>query len=271
MDKSQYIATLPENNLTLVLGGSGGIGSEVVRALAANGAEMVVIGYGRNRAEAETLQAEVEALGVKAFTAQIDRSSREAMDQVLEAIVTEAGREITGVVDCIGISPNIPFHKLTLEDFRKVFQVNVDGCFVSTQSIAERLKAKGMRNATIVIITSTNGDNSFSAQSLAYDMSKRSLDGLVMSLAEEYGTDDIRFIGAALGWIADKDSEGMNSSLPPGMWEREIGYVYMARPASPIEAARFIYGMLTSSHSYVTGEIVKMDGGYPRRNPVSVR
>lgn len=270
MDKSQYIPMLPENSLTLVLGGSGGIGSEVVRALAANGGD-VVIGYGRNKAEAEVLRAEAEELGVKALIAQIDRTSREAMDTTLESIVAEAGREITGVVDCIGISPNIPFHKLTLEDFRKVFQVNVDGCFVSTQSIAERLKSKGVKNATFVIITSTNGDNSFSAQSLAYDMSKRALDGLVMSLAEEYGTDDIRFIGAALGWIADKDPEGMNSSLPPGMWEREIGFVYMARPASPIEAARFIYTLMTSAYSYVTGEIIKMDGGYPRRNPVSSR
>ncbi len=267
MDKSQYIPKLPGNNLTLVLGGSGGIGSEVVRALAANGAEIIVIGYGRNKAEAEALQTEVEELGVKALIAQIDRTSREVMDVTLESIVAEAGREITGVVDCIGISPNIPFHQLTLEDFRKVFQVNVDGCFVSTQSIAERLKSKGMKNATIVIITSTNGDNSFSAQSLAYDMSKRALDGLVMSLAEEYGTDDIRFIGAALGWI----DTGMNDSLPSGMWEREISYVYMARPASPVEAARFIYTLMTSAYSYVTGEIVKMDGGYPRRNPVSTR
>ncbi len=268
MDKSQYLIKMRPENHILVLGASGGIGSQTVRALAANGAEIITIGYGGNQAAAEALKAEVEAWGVKAFTAKIDRSNFVSMEEAIELIVKQAGREITGVVDAIGISPNVPFKDLTLEDFDQVHQVNVRGCIASTKVIAERMKSKGTKNATIAIITSTNGDNSFSAQSLAYDMSKRSLDGLVMSLAEEYGADDIRFIGAALGWIADSSEAGMNSTLPSGMWEREIDFVYMGRAASPIEAARFICALLMNSHSYVTGAVYKMDGGYPRRNPV---
>lgn len=267
MDKSQYLIKMQPNNHVLVLGGSGGIGSETVRALAANGAEIITIGYGGNQAAAETLKAELETWGVKAFTAKIDRSSFASMEEAAELIVKQAGREITDVIDAIGISPNIPFKDLQLEDFDKVTNVNVRGCVASTKVLAERMKAKGIRGL-FVIITSTNGDNSFSAQSLAYDMSKRSLDGLVMSLAEEYGADDIRFIGAALGWIADSSEAGMNSTLPSGMWEREIDFVYMGRAASPIEAARFICTLMMNSHSYVTGAVYKMDGGYPRRNPV---
>lgn len=263
MDKSQYLIKMQPNNHILVLGGSGGIGSEVVRALAANGAEIITIGYGGNQAAAEALKAEVEVGGVKAFTAKIDRSSFASMEAAAESIVAQAGREITGVVDAIGISPNIPFKDLMLEDVDQVYRVNVRGCIASTKILAERMKAKGIQGL-FVIITSTNGDNSFSAQSLAYDMSKRALDMLVMGLAEEYAPFGIRLIGVAPGWI----DTGMNDTLPEGMLDRELGFVYLGRQAEAVEVGRFISGLLTNAASYVTGSIYKIDGGYPRRNPV---
>ncbi len=268
MDKSQYLIKMQPNNHILVLGGSGGIGTEVVRALAANGAEIITIGYGGNQAAAESLKAEVEVWGVKVFTAKIDRSSLLAMSASTEAIVVQAGREITGVVDAIGISPNIPFKDLALEDFDQVINVNVRGCIASTKVLAERMKTKKV-DGVFSIITSTNGDNSFSAQSLAYDMSKRSLDNLVVSLAEEYASFGIRLIGVAPGWVEDPDqSGGMNSTLPVGMIERETDFIYLGRQAKAIEVGKFIAATMMDSHSYVTGTTYKIDGGYPRRNPV---
>lgn len=263
MDKSQYLIKMQPNNHVLVLGGSGGIGSEAVRALAANGAEIITIGYGGNQVAAEALKAEVEAWGVKAFTVKIDRSSFDSMQQAVELIVKQAGREITGVVDAIGISPNIPFKDLQLEDVDKVYNTNYRGCVASTKVLAERMKAKGIEGL-FVIITSTNGDNSFSAQSLPYDDMKRALDGLVVSLAEEYAPFNIRLIGVAPGWI----NTGMNDSLPKGMLEREVKLVYLARQGEAIEAAKFITSVVMDSHSYVTGTTFKIDGGYPRRNPI---
>lgn len=261
---SKYLIKMRPDNHILVLGGSGGIGSEVVRALAANGADIITIGYGGNQAAAEELQSEVEALGVKAFVAKIDRSSFATAEEAIETVVNQSGREITDVVDAIGISPNTPFKDLTLEEVDQVHSVNVRGCIASTKVIAERMVAKGIHDVLFVIISSTNGDNSFSAQSIAYDMSKRSLDNLVVSLAEEYAPFGIRFIGVAPGWI----NTGMNDTLPEGMLEREVGFIYMARQGEPIEVAKFIASTMTDAYSYVTGTTFKIDGGYPRRNPV---
>ncbi len=263
MDKSQYFIKMQPNNHILVLGGSGGIGSEVVLALAANGAEIITIGYGSNRDAAEALKTQAEAWGVKAYTAKIDRSTFALMEQAVELIVKQAGREITGVVDAIGISPNIPFRDLKLEDVDRVYNTNYRGCVASTKVLAERMKARGI-DGLFVIITSTNGDNSFSAQSLPYDDMKRALDGLVVSLAEEYAPSNIRLIGVAPGWI----NTGMNDSLPKGMLEREVKLVYLARQGEAIEAAKFITSVMMDSHSYVTGTTFKIDGGYPRRNPI---
>ncbi len=261
---AQYLIKMRPENHILVLGGSGGIGSEVVRALAVNGAEAVTIGYGSNKAAAETLRAEVAASGVKAYIAKIDRSSFAAVEDAIELIVRQADREVTGVIDAIGISPNIPFQDLKLEDVDLVYQVNIRGCVASAKVLAERMVRKEVKDATFVIVSSTNGDNSFSAQSLAYDMSKRALDNLVVSLAEEYAPFGIRFIGVAPGWV----NTGMNDSLPEGMLEREEGFIYMARQAAPVEIARFIGSLLTNACSYVTGTTFKIDGGYPRRNPI---
>lgn len=256
------------NNHVLVLGGSGGIGSEAVRALAANGAEIITIGYGGNQAAAEALKAEIEAWGVKAFTAKIDRSSLALMEASVEFIINQAGREITGIIDAIGISPNIPFKDLQLEDVDRVYNTNYRGCVASTKVLAERMKSKGIEGL-FVIITSTNGDNSFSAQSLPYDDMKRALDGMVVSLAEEYASFNIRLIGVAPGWVEDPDqSNGMNSTLPPGMMERETNFIYLGRQAKAVEVGKFIAAMMMDSHSYVTGTTFKVDGGYPRRNPI---
>jgi NAD(P)-dependent dehydrogenase (short-subunit alcohol dehydrogenase family) len=266
--KSQYLIKMQPNNHVLVLGGSGGIGSEAVRALAANGAEIITIGYGGNQTAAETLKAEVEAWGVKVFTAKIDRSSFASVETAAEFVVSQAGREITGVVDAIGISPNIPFKDLQLEDVDRVYNTNYRGCVASTKILAERMKAKGIEGL-FVIITSTNGDNSFSAQSLPYDDMKRGLDGLVASLAERYAAFNIRLIGVAPGWVEDPDqSKGMNSTLPVGMIERETSFIYLGRQAKAIEVGKFIAAMTMDSHSYVTGTTYKIDGGYPRRNPI---
>ncbi len=265
---NKYLIKMQPNNHVLILGGSGGIGSEAVRALAANGAEIITIGYGGNQAAAEALKAEVEAWGVTVFIAKIDRSSFASMEQVVELIVKQAGREITCVVDAIGISPNIPFKDLQLENVDRVYNTNYRGCVASTKVLAERMKSKGIEGL-FVIITSTNGDNSFSAQSLPYDDLKRALDGMVVSLAEEYAPFNIRLIGVAPGWVEDPDqSNGMNSTLPPGMMERETSFIYLGRQAKAVEVGKFIAAMMMDSHSYVTGTTFKVDGGYPRRNPI---
>ena len=158
----------------LVLGGSGGLGAEIVRALAANGASAVSITYGRNKEAATGLVAELARRGVRGFAAPVDQSDATSFVRFLEDAVAANGSEITAAVNSIGISPNVPTEQQTLDGrdgWRNVFEVNVNGCFISTRAIAERMKAKGVQGS-IVLITSTNGINSQSQISAHYDSSK---------------------------------------------------------------------------------------------------
>ena len=83
----------------LVLGGSGGIGSEIVRALAANGAKAISFTYGKNKKEADALTAKLKRLGVASYHASVDLLDAAAFEQFLKRAVKEVGAEITIAVN----------------------------------------------------------------------------------------------------------------------------------------------------------------------------
>ena len=143
MGKSKYLNRI--NGHALVLGGSGGLGSEIVRALVASGASALTFTYGRNKAAADKLVEELKVQSVKAYAAPVDQSNETAFKQFLADAAAAQGAEISVAVNSIGISPNIPLEEQSLDGkdgWRNVFEVNVNGCFLSTRAIAERMKAQ---------------------------------------------------------------------------------------------------------------------------------
>ena len=87
MDTSKYVNRVQGH--ALVLGGSGGLGAEIVRALAANGAAAVTVTYGRNKDAATRMVAELERQGVKGFAAPVDQSDEAAFKRVLDDAVAD--------------------------------------------------------------------------------------------------------------------------------------------------------------------------------------
>jgi NAD(P)-dependent dehydrogenase (short-subunit alcohol dehydrogenase family) len=111
----------------LVLGGSGGIGSEIVKALVANGIQTISFTYGRNKAAADRLVEELTTQGVKTYTAPIDQSDEQSVNNFLEEAVVHMGEEISVAINAIGISPNTPLEEQTIEEWREVFEINLFG------------------------------------------------------------------------------------------------------------------------------------------------
>jgi NAD(P)-dependent dehydrogenase (short-subunit alcohol dehydrogenase family) len=122
MDKTKYLNRI--NGHALVLGGSGGLGSEIVRALAASGASALTFTYGRNKAAADKLVDELKASGLRAYAGPVDQSNEAAFKQFLADAAAAQGEEICVAVNSIGISPNIPLEQQTLDGkdgWRNVF------------------------------------------------------------------------------------------------------------------------------------------------------
>jgi 3-oxoacyl-[acyl-carrier protein] reductase len=258
MDKARYLNRVEGH--ALVLGGSGGLGREIVRALTASGASAVTFTYGRNKAAAEELTEELEAAGVRAYAASTDQSNEAAFGQLLTDAAAVHGQEVCVAVNSIGISPNIPIEAQTLDGkdgWRNVFEVNVHGCFISTRAIAERMKAKGVRGS-IVLITSTNGINSQSQVSTHYDSSKAAQGHMMKIFAEHYASAGIRINAVAPGWI----ETNMNDTLPDDERTHELSKIWAGRFAEPYEIAAFVAFVCGSGGSYAYGQNFMVDGGY---------
>lgn len=255
MDTSKYISKVVGH--ALVLGGSGGIGSEIVRALVANGARAVSLTYGRNKNAADELALELAPLGVKVYAASIDQSDEAAFKKFLDDAVLANGEEISVAVNSIGISPNTPLSAQTLDEWRNVFEVNVFGCFASTRAIAERMKANNIKGS-IVLITSTNGINSHSSISAHYDASKAAQSHLMKILAEEYAPVGIRINGVAPGWI----DTPLNDTLPPDERTKEMAKIWSGRFAEPHEIAAFVAFIVGTGGAYTYAQNFMVDGGY---------
>jgi NAD(P)-dependent dehydrogenase (short-subunit alcohol dehydrogenase family) len=258
VDVSKYVNRVQGH--ALVLGGSGGLGAEIVRALAASGAAAVSVTYGRNKDAAANLVAELKGQGVQGFAAPVDQSDEAAFKRFLDEAVAAIGAEITTAVNSIGISPNVPLEEQTLDGrdgWRNVFEVNVHGCFISTRAIAERMKAKQVRGS-IVLITSTNGINSQSQISAHYDSSKAAQGHMMKILAEHYAGAGIRINGLAPGWI----ETSMNDTLPDDERENELSKIWVRRFADPHEIAAFAAFLAGSGAAYAYGQNFMVDGGY---------
>jgi NAD(P)-dependent dehydrogenase (short-subunit alcohol dehydrogenase family) len=258
MTPSKYVSRVDGH--ALVLGGSGGLGTEVVRALAASGASALSFTYGRNRAAAEKLADDLRSLRVRTFIGPLDQSNEASVKQLLTDATSAAGREIDVAVNTVGISPNVPIEAQTLDGrdgWRNVFEVNVFGCFISTRAIAERMKARGVRG-TILLITSTNGINSQSQISTHYDASKAAQGHMMKIFAEHYAGAGIRINGLAPGWI----DTHLNDTLPADERAKELGKIWAGRFAEPAEIAAFAAFLCGSGASYAYGQNFMVDGGY---------
>ena len=254
----KYISKLSGH--ALVLGGSGGIGSEIVKALVANGAKAISFTYGGNKAKAESLARELVGLGVKVYFEPVDQLNEPSFKQFLENAVNANGEEISVAVNSIGISPNIPLEEQTLDGkdgWRNIFDVNVHGCFISTRAIAERMKEKKVPGS-IVLITSTNGINSQSEISAHYDASKAAQAMMMRIVAEKYAPFGIRINGVAPGWI----NTSMNDTLPEDERAKEMSRIWSGRFAEPSEIATFVAFIVGSGGSYAYGQNFMIDGGY---------
>ncbi len=264
MDKSKYISKI--NGHALVLGGSGGIGYEVVMALVANGASAISFSYDSNKEKADDLVKTLEADGIRAFADKINQSDEVSVKDFLDKSVKAMGEEISVAVNAIGISPNKQLRVQTLETpdnasrddkgWREIYEVNVFGCFISSRAIATRMEEKGIKGS-LVIITSTNGVNSQSSISTHYDSSKAAQIMMMKGLAEEFAH-SVRINGIAPGWVNTK----MNATLPPEEMEKETAKIWLERFAEPHEIAGFIAYVCGNGGSYMTGQNIMIDGGY---------
>jgi len=236
----------------LVTGGSRGIGRSTCRMLAEQGAR-VAINYTRNEEAAKTALAMVEEAGAEGMIVQADVSSEADVDRMVSEVRGRLG-PVDLLVNNAGIATNQPHTELAFADWKRMFEVNVDGVFLATWAVKDEMIERGF--GRIVNVASLAGII-LKKDMIHYATTKAAVISLTRHCAEAFAPHNVRVNCVAPG-LTDTDLAGSGN---PGMIDRLIASTPMGRIAQPGEMASVIRFLLSEYSSFVTGQTVTACGG----------
>lgn len=242
-----------KDKVALVTGGSRGIGRAIVLLLARAGCE-VVINYRRDRASAQRVKLVAEKLGVRAMAAGADVASKAQVQRMVDRAMSALGR-IDILVTNAGVWKYEPVDSRSQKRLAEAIDINLLGVFNVINAVVPHMKRR--KTGTIITISSTAGQRGEPFHS-AYAASKGAVISLTKSLAVELAPHNIRVNCVAPGWV----QTDMTRAPLTGKGRREIlEQIPMGRAGLPEEIAGPVLFLASDLSSFVTGEILNVNGG----------
>lgn len=243
---------LLEGKVALVTGGSRGIGRAIALKLAKEGAA-VVVNYAGNSAAAEEVKNMIESEGGKAIAVQADVSNSDAVEAMVKTAVDAFGG-VDILVNNAGITRDGLLMRMKEEDWDAVMDTNLKGVFHCTKAVSKLMTKK--RSGKILNVASVVGVIGNAGQA-NYSAAKAGVIGFTKTMAKELAGRGINVNAIAPGFI-DTD---MTSVLPDKVKEGMAGAIPMGRCGKPEEIASAALFLVSDCASYITGQVVNVDGG----------
>jgi len=241
--------------VAVVTGGNGGIGLGIARGLARAGASIAI--WARDTAKNEAAVKELEALGARALALACDVGDEAQVTRAVADTVAALGRIDIGVANA-GFSAVSAFLETSLEDWRKVTRVDLDGVFLTFRELARHMAARG-GGGKLIAITSI-GEIFGMPKQESYAASKGGLGTLVRSLAVELARHDIQVNAVQPGWIA---TEPLKPLLEWKVFNDTIVHRTPARRwGTPEDVAGACVYLASDAARFHTGDTLRVDGGY---------
>lgn len=239
-----------EGKTALITGGSRGIGAAIAKRLAADGASIAVT-YSKGAEAAASVVEEIERAGGKAVAIKADAADADAVRNAVEETVTTFGR-LDVLVNNAGTAIASPLEETTLEDFDRLFAINVRGAFVATQAALKHIKSGGR----IIMIGSCLGERVFMPGMAPYSATKGAIKMFSQGLARELGPRGITVNNIQPGPI--------DTDLNPASGEWAAGQkaaVPLDRYGRVDEVAALVAFVAGPESSYINGANLTVDGG----------
>ncbi len=240
------------NKNAIITGASRGIGRAVAVKLASLGANIAVVYAGNAEKAAETVS-EIEALGVKAKAYRCDVSSFDAAKELVASVIEDFGC-VDILVNNAGIVKDCLVLSMKEEDFDRVIDVNLKGTFNMIKNVYQHMMKK--RRGRIINMSSVVGLNGNAGQA-NYAAAKAGIIGMSKSIAKELAARGVTVNIVAPGFI-DTD---MTSALSEKNKEAIMGTIPAKRMGSPEDISNAVAFLASDEASYITGEVIRVDGG----------
>lgn len=243
-------------NQVVIVTGSGspkGMGRVTAKTFANQGAKLVIVDIneaGVNETVDIIKQSGHEAIGIK-----VDITSKESVDAMVKTVLDTFGR-IDVLVNNAGISQKVTVEDMTLDDMKRIFNVNMFGLFLCSQAVLEPMKKQ--KYGRIVNLSSVSGKCGGGIFGGAhYSASKAGVLGFSKNLAREVAADGITVNSVCPGLINTE----IWKSLPKEQADKIIADIPAGRPGEPQEVADTICFLASKEASYITGEDIDINGG----------
>lgn len=241
-----------KGKVAVVTGGTRGIGFAIVRTYLENGAKVILFGSRKESADSAVASLKAENADWPVEGLYPNLLDAEEVAETIDSIKEKYGK-IDILVNNAGISQSTSLYDYKPGEFDEAMHLNVSAIFHTIQPVAKYMKEQG---DGCILNTSSMVSISGSAAGVAYPTSKFAVNGLTISLARELGPDNIRVNAVAPGVI----NTDMVAALPEPVVQGLLANIPIRRIGQPQDIANAFLYLASDLATYVTGEILSVDG-----------
>lgn len=243
---------MENKKVALITGASRGIGKAIAVKFAKEGYNLV-INYVSDKTDIKKLEEEFKQYGSEILLIKSDVSKYEECENMIKRAIEKFG-QIDVLVNNAGITKDNLLLRMSVEDFEKVIDINLKGTFNVTKNVVPYMMKK--RTGKIVNLASVVGVSGNAGQ-CNYSASKAGIIGFTKSIAKELASRNILANCVAPGFI-DTD---MTAVLSDSIKENINAQIPLKKMGTPDDVANVVYFLAGEENTYITGQVINVDGG----------